>query len=84
MPGTGFSQLSVPKGQPSLTQFGRNFWGVAWNPNGNYAVLTAQDGTVAVFDGQYLNKVHSDIAKGLGQAAWKPGGDFLVCVDTQY
>lgn len=54
--------------------------GVAWKPDGSYALIVGKDGTVLKYDGTTLTALTSGTSADLQGIAWKPDGSYALIV----
>ena len=54
--------------------------GVAWKPDGSYALIVGEGGTVLKYDGTTLTALTSGTSADLQGIAWKPDGSYALIV----
>lgn len=65
----------------SLAEFKIDFpTGIAWKPDGTYALIVGYGGTVRKYDGNSLIQLNTEINEGLDGAAFSPDGTFALIV----
>jgi hypothetical protein len=53
-------------------------WGAGWRPQGDYALLAGQHGTVLRFDGDHANPIEYEGKENLVGPFWKPDGTLAI------
>ena len=72
--------IIVYNDQPTSSGAHSDLNGIAWKPDGSYALIVGDYGTILIFDGSNFEEISSHTNYNLLDVEWKPDGSYALIV----